>query len=200
MIYSVKGKVSYGGENLLIVDSGSVSFEVIASSQTVAKLVNVGDEVSVLTYLQVKEDGMALFGFADKEEKAIFLELINVSGIGPKMAISILSSIDPAALISAINSCNVKLLSGVKGLGKKTAERICLELKDKIGSSSEDNSAILFSKTQLNSEADDAISVLISLGYTKADATKAVESCLKTNPNFKAEELISGALKIIGRN
>ena len=66
MIYSVKGKVSYGGENLLIVDSGSVSFEVIASSQTVAKLVNVGDEVSVLTYLQVKEDGMALFGFADK--------------------------------------------------------------------------------------------------------------------------------------
>ena len=200
MIYSVKGKVSYGGENLLIVDSGAVSFEVIASSAAVSKFVNSNEEVSVLTYLQVKEDGMALFGFADREEKEVFLELINVSGIGPKMAISILSSIDSKSLISAINNCDVKLLSSVKGLGKKTAERICLELKDKIGASSAGDSLFILSNKQTSAEADDAISVLINLGYTKADATKAVEACLKANPDAKAEELISGSLKIIGRN
>lgn len=199
MIYSVKGKVSYGGENLIIVDSGAVSFECVASSSTVSKLINLGDEVSVLTYLQVREDGLTLFGFAEKEEKNIFLELINVSGIGPKMAITILSSITPENLVTAINNGDVKLLSNVKGLGKKTAERICLELKDKIGTSSTDNSSILLGAAPKSAEADDAISVLVSLGYSKAEATKAVDSCIVGNPNLKAEEIISAALRVIGR-
>ena len=200
MIYSLTGKATYVGENTISLDIGNMAFEVICSTGTIYKLTSEAEPVTILTYLQVKEDGMSLFGFIDKEEKALFLELISVSGIGPKMAISVLSSANVESLIKAISAGDVKLLSSVKGLGKKTAERICLELKDKVSGlaagaevSSADNAM-----AGLKSEAmDDAISVLVNLGYSKPDATRLVN--VSADSTMTAEEIVSACLKNAGR-
>ena len=200
MIYSLTGKATYVGENTISLDIGNMAFEVICSTGTIYKLTSEAESVTILTYLQVKEDGMSLFGFIDKEEKALFLELISVSGIGPKMAISVLSSASVNNLIVAIGAGDVKLLSSVKGLGKKTAERICLELKDKVsglasgGEITSADSGI----TTLRSEAmDDAISVLVNLGYSKPDATRLVN--VSADSTMTAEEIVSACLKNAGR-
>ena len=200
MIYSLTGKATYVGENTISLDIGNMAFEVICSTGTIYKLTSEAEPVTILTYLQVKEDGMSLFGFIDKEEKALFSELISVSGIGPKMAISVLSSANVESLIKAISAGDVKLLSSVKGLGKKTAERICLELKDKVSGlaagaevSSADNAM-----AGLKSEAmDDAISVLVNLGYSKPDATRLVN--VSADSTMTAEEIVSACLKNAGR-
>lgn len=197
MIYSLTGKATFVAENTISFDIGNLCFEVFCSVNTISKATSQ-DEVTILTYLQVKEDGMNLFGFIDKEEKALFLDLISVSGIGPKMAISVLSSASVSNLIKAINSNDVKLLSSVKGLGKKTAERICLELKDKVSgfviNDNEQLNSIYFESSEAK---DDAISVLVSLGYSKNDAVKLINTY--ATKDMSAEEMVANALRHAGR-
>ena len=133
MIYSVTGKVKRINENTLVVDTGTVAFELICSSYT-AYLLGAKPEVqTILTYLQVKEDDMCLFGFSSEREKLMFNDLTLVSGVGPKMAITILSGLPLDDLIRAVVNSDIKLLSSIKGLGKKTAERVVLELNGKLG-------------------------------------------------------------------
>jgi len=181
MIYSLTGKINMIDENTIVVDTGSIAFEVICSSYTVYKLSEKQEPQTILTYLQVREDGMSLFGFLDRKEKLLFNDLLLVSGVGPKMAITILSGLPIDDIIRAIISGDVKLLSSIKGLGKKTTERIVLELNGKLGGESSlesliSNDNMLISKPALNKEMEEAYDVLVGMGVQKNIATESVKN------------------------
>ncbi len=180
MIYSLTGKISMVDENTVVVDTGSVAFEVICSSYTVYSLCKSAENQTLLTYLQVKEDAFCLFGFKDKKEKLLFNNLINVSGVGPKMAVTVLSGLPLDELVKAIVNSDTKTLAGIKGLGKKTAERIVLELNGKFGGTgslenilSGDNQS---KDTFLRKEIAEAVEVLVSTGLSKNDATNLAKA------------------------
>ena len=196
MFNFICGEVVAKEEGILVVKSGEVGFELCVSDYTATDY-NVGDYAKIFAYLQVKEDGLVLYGFSTIEEKKMFLQLITVGGIGCKMACSVLSNVSLNELATAIFMGDAKRLACVKGIGKKTAERIVLELKEKIIPPS--NTTAVVEKTEekqpvFNQEANDAILILTSLGIAKNDAEsrvgKAVESGLA-----KAEEIINFALK-----
>lgn len=176
MIYSLTGKVTMIDENTIVVNTGSVAFEVTCSSYTAYALANKAEDQTVLTYLQVREDDMSLYGFKDKKEKMLFNDLLLVSGVGPKMAISVLSGLPTDDIIRAIINSDVKTLSGIKGLGKKTTERIVLELNNKLGGADSLENLIASDDSQMKialvKEIDEAVQVLVSTGITK---TKAIE-------------------------
>lgn len=176
MIYSLTGNVSMIDENTIVVDTGSVAYEVTCSTYAAYALCGKQEKQTVLTYLQVREDAMCLFGFKDKKEKLLFNDLLLVSGVGPKMAISVLSGLPTDEIIKAIMSSDVKTLSSIKGLGKKTTERIVLELNSKLGGESSlenllENDAAGQTKVVLTKEIDEAVQVLVSTGLSKTDAT-----------------------------
>lgn len=194
MIYSVTGKASVIDENTLAISNGFMAFEVVASTSTVYNLSRKTEPVTLLTYLYVREDEMRLFGFENLSEKALFLNLISVSGIGPKVAMSILSGMNSQTLAVAISSGNIKLLSNIKGLGKKTAERIVLELKDKLGVEGMPlNNMQVVMPLAASPEINDAIETLVLLGVKKPEATEAVKSVAKEN--MTAEQIVKEALK-----
>lgn len=177
MIYSITGKISMHDENTLIVDTGSMAFEVTCSSYTVFSLCGSNEPQTLLTYLQVKEDGMCLFGFKDKKEKNLFEDLLLVSGVGPKMAISVLSGLPVDDIVRAIMDSDVKTLSSIKGLGKKTTERIVLELNGKLGGIAAlenlvSSDASAGSSGLLKKEIEEASEVLISTGLSKSEAIR----------------------------
>ena len=181
MIYSLTGKINMIDENTIVVDTGSIAFEVICSSYTVYKLSEKQEPQTILTYLQVREDGMSLFGFLDRKEKLLFNDLLLVSGVGPKMAITILSGLPIDDIIRAIISGDVKLLSSIKGLGKKTTERIVLELNSKLGGESSlesliANDSISVGTPALNREMEEAYDVLVGMGVQKNIATESVKN------------------------
>lgn len=198
MIYSLKGKITRVDENIIAVDNGGIEFEVCCSLNSIDALTKNAGEQKVYTYLQVREDGMFLFGFSDLAEKRMFLNLISVSGIGPKLAISILSAMGSRSLASAVVNQNVGLLTKIKGLGKKTAERIVLELREKVQENikTEQNPLDGFMnfepETTFTNEMNDAVAILVELGIKKEEATKLVKS--KAQVGEKAEEIIRKCL------
>ena len=198
MIYSLTGKINIVDENVVTVDVNGVAYEVICSSSTIGDL-SGKQTAMVYTYLQVREDGVSLFGFSSLEEKKMFLNLISVSGIGPKMAISILSGITPKMLAGAVANSNVAVLTKIKGLGKKTAERLVLELKEKVESvvKGENNPIDGFSQVKVEDisftqEMLDAVAILTELGIKKEEATKMVKA--KATADDKADEIIKKCL------
>lgn len=198
MIYSLTGKISMIDENLIVVDTGAVAFEVICSSYTAYKVSEKQEPQTILTYLQTREDGMSLFGFLDKKEKLLFSDLILVSGVGPKMAITILSGLQIDELIKAIVSGDVKLLSSIKGLGKKTSERIVLELNSKLGGESSlenliSNDLNSSGTPALSKEMEEAYDVLVNMGVQKVSATESVKNNYKSG--MTSEQLILECLK-----
>lgn len=199
MIAFLVGTIEEKRENLLTMDVNGVGYELSISNNTLVSLPMEGETARVLTYLQVSENtGVCLYGFATTEEKTMFLKLITVSGIGPKMAIGILSGMKLSDLIVAIINEDSNMLSKIKGLGKKSAERICLELKDKVstnGLAIENNIQLSgnYNETALN----DAVDTLINLGVNKNDAYKLARS--KATENTTAEEIILKVLKELGR-
>ncbi len=199
MIAFLVGTIEQKFENTLVMDVNGVGYELLISSNTLVSLPMEGETAKVLTYLQVSENtGVCLYGFANEEEKALFLKLITVSGVGPKMAITILSGMKLSDLIISISSEDVGLLSKIKGLGKKTAERICLELKDKISAGTlpllDDNEV----KGAYNENAlNDAVETLISLGVNKNEAYRLARS--KATAETTAEEIILKVLRELGR-
>lgn len=197
MIAFLVGTIEKKYENTLLLDVNGVGYELCVSNTTLASLPMEGETVKVLTYLQVKEDGIALFGFATEEEKGMFTKLISVSGIGPKMAVSILSGIRLSDLVVAIVNEDSNLLSKIKGLGKKSAERICLELKDKITANSSLLTDSQMSGTYNESALNDAVETLVSLGINKNEAYRLARS--KATENITAEEIILQVLKEMGR-
>lgn len=198
MIYSLTGKVSRENENTIVVNTGGVAFEVICSSYTAIELLSRPEPQTVLTYLQVREDGMSLFGFASQKEKEIFNNLIQISGVGPKMAATILSGLPIDDIIKAIINSDVKLLSSIKGLGKKTAERIVLELSGKLGggdaleSIMSENSAAQTKQT-VKKEVEEAAEVLMSMGLTKTEAIELAKN--NYSDGMTSEALVVCCLK-----
>ncbi|MBR5145396.1 MAG: Holliday junction branch migration protein RuvA, partial [Clostridia bacterium] len=183
-------------EGILVLKSGEVGFELCVSDYT-AMDCNVGDYVQIYAYLQVKEDGLVLYGFSTLEEKKIFLQLITVGGIGCKMACSVLSNVSVNELAMAIFNGDAKRLACVKCIGKKTAERIVLELKEKIVPPTNAKLPLEKEKTAekvFSQDAIDAISVLVSLGIAKNDAEARVGRVIEQGYS-KAEDLINFALK-----
>ncbi len=192
MISFLLGTIEEKKENLLVLNVGGVGFELLVSNNTLATLPMEGNNVKVYTYMAVREDDISLYGFSSQEERELFFKLITVSGIGPKMAISILSGMSISDLTIAIIKGDDKLLSKIKGLGKKTAERLCLELKDKLSPLSN------METTQENFDYDEdavqmATDTLISLGINKNDAYMLARSYSANNAT--AEEIISKALR-----
>jgi len=199
MIAFLVGIIEEKRDTTLIVNVNGVGYELTISNNTLVNLPMEGETAKILTYMQVKEDGVSLFGFATEEEKAMFLKLITVSGIGPKMATTILSGMKLSDLIVAIINEDSTLLSKVKGLGKKSAERICLELKDKISSNGLpllDNNMQMASDYNENA-LNDAVETLITLGVNKNEAYRLARS--KASGDITAEEIILKVLKELGR-
>lgn len=198
MIAFIKGKVIDEFEGGVVLENNGIGYEILCSAALLAKL-SAEKEGGVFTYLQVKEDGLSLFGFDNKEEKRMFLKLISVSGIGPKMAMGILSGMRVNELATAIAMNDVKGLSRIKGLGKKTAERIILELRESV---SAENAAIAaeesFAAPVFTSEDEDAIIALMGLGFSGIQSRNAVKTA-KEKGAETIQDVISFALKSMGK-
>ncbi len=198
MIAFIKGKVIDEFEGGVVLENNGIGYEILCSAALLAKL-SAKKEGGVFTYLQVKEDGLSLFGFDNKEEKRMFLKLISVSGIGPKMAMGILSGMRVNELATAIAMNDVKGLSKIKGLGKKTAERIILELRESV---SAENAAIAaeesFAAPVFTSEDEDAIIALMGLGFSGIQSRNAVKTA-KEQGAETIQDVISFALKSMGK-
>lgn len=169
MINYLIGEIIAKNENSIIIENNGIGYEIFASATTISTLPLIGTTARVFAYLHVREDEMSLYGFSTLEEKEMFLKLIDVSGIGPKVALGILSGIRLSDLAVAIKTGDTKLLSTIKGLGKKTAERIVLELKDKIsvvGFETQETQNLITDENMI----DEATEALVALGISKNDA------------------------------
>jgi len=190
----LEGKFTYKSPAQVYLDVNGVGYEVNISLHTYSAIQQL-NQGKLFTHLQVKEDGHILFGFFEKEEKEIFLQLISVSGVGASTARMMLSSIKPEEISKAIVQGNVKLLESVKGIGKKTAERLVLELKDKVTKSVTSSG---FAVPIVNSIEQDAAIALTALGISKSQAEQAVQKIIKLEPDIHIlEDLIKKALKAI---
>ncbi|MEG9430295.1 MAG: Holliday junction branch migration protein RuvA [Christensenellaceae bacterium] len=193
MIGYLKGNLVFAEEGVAIVEVNGVGYEVNCSDAVYRELIkNRGGEV--YTYTAVKEDGVSLYGFVSQEEKKIFLKLISVSGVGPKMGIAVLSAMSVKDLTVKIAAGDVKGLSTVKGLGKKTAERIVLELRDKIAPAFADGDIPIAAESIADEEADDAVIALMGLGFSRAESVQAVRKA-KAAGAENIQQTISYALK-----
>lgn len=194
MIGSINGILKFKTDGIALIECAGVGYEVSLTNSAFCNLPDVGENVELYTYLNVRDDGMFLFGFTSLEEKALFMQLITVSGIGPKTALQILSGIKLSDLISGIANENTALIANIKGIGKKTAERVVLELKDKlnpmsyIGINSDENPASISSTAM-----SDAITTLTSLGLNKYEATNLARSVAAANDS--AEQIVEKAFK-----
>ena len=196
MIAFITGTIEEKSENGVVINCNGMGYEVQTSTATLSSLPLVGEECKIYTYLQVKEDGISLFGFTTVDERELFYKLISVSGVGPKMAITVLSGMNISDLIVSILKEDTTALSRIKGLGKKTAERVCLELKDKltpVGGVLIDDNIIEINENVL----DDACEALISLGLSKNEALRLARQ--NANENSTAEEIITSVLRNMGR-
>lgn len=200
MIGFVRGKATHVFNDHCLIDVQGLGYRVFISNFTRQKIL-LGEEVLLHTYLHVREDAMLLFGFFTQEEYQLFLSLISVTGIGPKVAIGILSSISPAEFRLAVASKNLTSLTKMPGIGKKTAERLILELKDKIGSIETDtiNPSERFETAgnSLNEVVDEALAALIALGYSQSEISSVLRKVYKEGQTV--EETVRLALKEAGR-
>ena len=196
MIGYVYGKVMYNNGNLLLVENGGIGYEITCSSAAFCRMMEKR-EGGIYTYTQVKEDGIALFGFDTIEEKKMFLKLISVSGVGAKMGVTVLGSMNLKDLALAIATSDVKSLSRVKGLGKKTAERIIVELREKVSAEDTEPLPAGVAPAASGSDAENAVTALMSLGYNRVTSVKAVNAALAAGAST-VEEIIAAALRSLG--
>lgn len=200
MLYSLKGRLIASDVNFVVVECAGVGFKCFTTLTTVRDLGKVGDEVTIYTHLAVREDAMDLYGFATLAELDAFKLLITVSGIGPKAAASILSELSPDKLAICIASGDTKAITRAQGVGKKTAERIVLELKDKmvgIASDGVSQSVSDVASVSTGSDSAEAVAALVALGFPQSDAAVAVASMDKT---LSVDEMIRLGLKQLSRN
>lgn len=198
MFYSVSGTVVDYSPNFVAVDAGGVAFLCFTSMQTASKCSIIGEKVTLFTYLNVREDAIELYGFYDKGELDCFKMLIGVSGVGAKMALSLLSEYSPDKIILSIAAGDHKMLTKASGIGPKLAQRIVLELKDKIGALSADASESIaaVSSVAQNSSTSEAVAALVMLGYSQSEASVAVSNL---DSSLTVEELIKQSLKLLSK-
>lgn len=196
MISYIKGTLVDKQENLIIVESNNIGYNIFVSNYTVGSIGNIGAEIQVYTYMVVREDEISLYGFSKIEEREMFKNLLTVSGIGPKGALQVLSGISLEDLSNAIFVGDAGLIGKCKGIGKKTAEKIVIELRGKVNTFS----VPLMNKSQdvgqmgmFDIPVDDAVEALITLGLQRAEAVKLVRKV--ASPMDTAEDIIQKVLK-----
>ena len=193
MYYYIKGKVAHTGLDFIVVDANGAGYK-INTSEPCVKRVSLGDEVKVFTYLHVREDIFDLYGFLTDEELNLFKMLISVSGVGPKVGLGILSSVSPSEFALSVVTGNVKAITKAQGVGPKMAQRIILELKDKLKSA--DVSEMPEDYEAFSDDTDEAVSALMVLGYSRSEAQKAIS---KAGTDGGVEQTIKQALKLLMR-
>ena len=185
MIAGIEGKLVSRNNSGAVIKVGGVSFHVHVPASTLSALGNTGSTVSLYTNMQVREDSIALYGFATEDELETFRVLLTVTGVGPKVALSVLSSLNPGQLALAVSSGNADMLSHIPGVGKKTASRLLLELKDKMGG---------IAAGTVSAEGSDLTAALLGLGYSPSEVASAV-AALPASPDMTLEEKIRLALQ-----
>ncbi|MGZ5005146.1 MAG: Holliday junction branch migration protein RuvA [Chthoniobacterales bacterium] len=198
MITFLDGKLASALPTQATIDVGGVGYEVLIPLSSYDRLPPVGQPVHVLTHLHVREDAHLLFGFMTAAERDLFRLLVNnVSGIGPKLALAVLSGMSVNNFKNAVVNGDIALLSKISGVGKKTAERMVLELKDKLGvAAAWEAASAAHAPTAEETQANEAVLALIALGYKQVDAHKTVRDVQSAQPEIKsAEELVKSALK-----
>lgn len=196
MYYYIKGTLMYKGDNYIVVDASGIGYRIFTSLECIEKSPHTGSDVTVYTYLNVREDAMELYGFYSEEERAMFLMLISVSGVGPKAGLALLSVASPQKLAAAIVMGDEKLLTKASGVGPKAAKRVILELKDKIDTDTlgidGDDGVTLSDDTEIIADSRaEAMSALVVLGYSANDAKNVL---MKLDATLTTEELIKKAL------
>ena len=197
MISFLRGKLISATPAQVVLDCNGVGYEIAIPLSSFDKLPAVGGDVRILTHLHVREDAHLLYGFMTEQERELFRLLLSVSGIGPKIALTVLGGMSPVALKGAIVSNDVKALSRIKGVGAKTAERLCVELRDKIGEIGVLEAAgAKHALTAEEQKLNDAILAIVSLGYKQLEAHKAIRAAFdKLGAAATVEELVRHALK-----
>jgi holliday junction DNA helicase RuvA len=184
MIAFLRGRLIAKTPSQAIVECGGVGYDATISVATFTSLPAEGAEARLHIYTHVREDALALFGFAEPQEKRMFEKLLTISGIGPKLAITVLSGIDTSRLVTAIRGGDHATLTRIPGIGKKTAERVVLELKDKLDDMAVTPAA---QSAHYGPAGDDALSAMVNLGYPRPVAQKAIETALAKNPDAASD-------------
>jgi Holliday junction DNA helicase RuvA len=194
VIAQVRGRLLRKEPQEAIVEVGGVGYRVAIPLSTFYRIGEPGDEVTLLTHTHVREDALALFGFLTADEEVLFERLIAVSGVGPKLALSILSGIEAPDLVAALRAGDVPRLTRIPGVGKKTAERLVLELKDKVlGLAAPDETA---EPSPVSTAKEDLVSALVHLGYSRPEAEKGVDRALKEGEG-RFEDVLRRTLRIL---
>jgi Holliday junction DNA helicase RuvA len=194
VIAHIQGKVTHRSPTYLVIDCGGVGYSIQISLNTYENM-GVNENMRLLTYLSIKEDSHTLFGFADEEERQLFMQLISVSGVGTNTARMILSSLKPAEIKLAILNGNWNLLKTIKGIGPKTAQRLVIDLQDKLKKVASPES--LQTASFRSPAYDEALSALVMLGFNKAEAEKGLMKVKQQNPESSVEQLVKLTLKNI---
>ncbi|REL39161.1 Holliday junction branch migration protein RuvA [Rhodohalobacter sp. SW132] len=197
MIAYLKGTLHQKQNEQLIIDVSGVGYMVGISTQTLETLPERGEQIQLMIYHHIIDSDQRLFGFTSQKEKNLFERLITVKGIGPKLGLTILSGMPAADLIEAIVTQNTTALSGISGIGKKTAQRMVLELKDKLFDESEPS--IVSEDGQKLDRKEEAVSALLALGFKKQNARKIVGSIIAENPKSDVSDIVKRALSEIKR-
>ena len=198
MISFIKGVIAYKGFGDVVIENNGIGYEVSVSSFCYNTMGEVGQEVTMPTYLHIREDEMSLFGFASKFEKEVFLKLLLVNGVGPKMAINILSGVSAQDLSFAIATQNASILKGIKGVGTKIRERILLELKEKIDALSHLEEVVLDTHEKNESQVNAQVnSVLLDWGVSSMDAQTVLNKVFTTTDTV--ETLLAKCFKELGK-
>jgi holliday junction DNA helicase RuvA len=198
LIAQLRGRVLRKEPQEVVVDVGGVGYRVTIPLSTFYRLGDPGAEATLLTYTHVREDALALFGFLTAGEQTLFEKLIGVAGVGPKLAINILSGIEAPELVGALRSSDLARLTRIPGVGRKTAERLALELKDKMPVVlPEAETEAATPAAAAGSSKDDLVSALVHLGYSRPEAERGVERALREDGDGRFEDLLRRTLRIL---
>jgi Holliday junction DNA helicase RuvA len=197
MIYSIKGKLDYANESFIVIDNNGIGYKVFISGKFFERLPSIGSDIKVYTHMNIREDDISLYGFASQEELEIFKILLGINGVGPKAAISILTALTVQELYLAVISEDIKAITKANGIGTKGAQRIVLELKDKLKmedmlDAAYDNS--VGAAPQSQDVSGDVIMALTSLGYSQSEAVMAIRK-VDNSSDMDTEQLLKAALK-----
>ena len=199
MIAHLTGNLLEKHANTAIVDVGGVGYEVSIPLSTFYELGEEGSDVSLRIYTHVREDAIQLFGFKTTRERDLYLRLISVQGIGPKLGITILSGMSADEIVAAIRANNLVKITSIPGIGRKTAERMVIELRDKVTELSAEGSAEQTAELPTDDVFDDALSALTNLGYQKAAAEKAVKQAATEGDEYTVQKLLRRSLQILAK-
>jgi holliday junction DNA helicase RuvA len=199
MIAFLRGRVLSKQPNRVVVDVGGIGYDVFVPLSTFYDVGDEGAEVALRTYLHVREDALQLYGFLTELERQVFERLIAISGIGPKLAIAVLSGMDTPDLVAAVQRGDVARLTGIPGIGKKTAERIVLELRDRLTQLVAPASGAAPIVLAADRFRADLLSALQNLGYHRQQAEKAIDAAVTSVPDATFEQALRGALRELMR-